>query len=98
MQRRDFLQAAIALAAAPDGRGAEGFDLALIERPRVLKGADRCLAEQPVTVTASISPRSAGGRYDFFSEGDYMPAVTFDLTPTSLYCKLVGVWNKSKVS
>jgi hypothetical protein len=71
MQRREFLQAAIALAAAPDGRGAEGFDLALIERPRVLKGADRCLAEQPVTVTASISPRSAGGRHDFFSEGDY---------------------------
>ena len=71
MHRRDFLEAAIALAAAPAARGAEKFDLAAIERPRVLKAADRYLAQQPVTVTASSSPRSAGGRHDFFSEGDY---------------------------
>ena len=25
----------------------------------------------PVTVTAATSPRSAGGKHDFFSEGDY---------------------------
>ena len=56
MHRRNFLQAAIALAAAPAGRAAEKFDLAAIERPRVLKAADRYLAEQPVTVTASNSP------------------------------------------
>jgi hypothetical protein len=42
-----------------------------IERIRVLRAADRYLSEQPVTVTASSSPRSAGGRHDFFSEGDY---------------------------
>jgi hypothetical protein len=71
MHRRDFLEAAIALAAAPAGRGAEKFDLAAIERPRVLKAADRYLAQQPVTVTASSSPRSAGGQHDFFSEADY---------------------------
>ncbi len=71
MHRRDFLQTAIALAAARAARGAEKFDLAAIERPRVLKAADRYLAEQPVTVTASSSPRSAGGKHDFFSEGDY---------------------------
>jgi hypothetical protein len=29
------------------------------------------LSERPVTVTASRSPRSAGGPHDFFSEGDY---------------------------
>jgi hypothetical protein len=71
MHRRDFLQAAIALAAARTARGAEKFDLAAIERARVLKAANRYLAEQPVTVTASSSPRSAGGKQDFFSEGDY---------------------------
>src|SRR5205823_1777867 len=32
---------------------------------------DRYLSEEPVTVTAYSSPRSAGGRHDFFSEGDY---------------------------
>jgi hypothetical protein len=33
--------------------------------------ADRYLAQQPVTVTAFSSPRSAGGKHDYFSEGDY---------------------------
>ncbi len=42
-----------------------------IERPRALKAAARYLAEQPITITASRSPRSAGGRHDYFSEGDY---------------------------
>lgn len=41
------------------------------ERARVLVAADRYLKEVPVTVTASSSPRSAGGLHDFFSEGDY---------------------------
>ena len=36
-----------------------------------LAAADRFLAEPPVTVTASRSPRSAGGLHDFHSEGDY---------------------------
>ena len=47
------------------------FDLAAVERPRILPAADRFLGEPPVTVTASRSPRSAGGIHDFFSEGDY---------------------------
>ena len=47
------------------------FDVAVVERARVLAAAKRYLAEAPVTVTASSSPRSAGGRHDFFSEGDY---------------------------
>jgi alpha-glucosidase len=41
------------------------------ERARVVAAARGYLAEQPITITASSSPRSAGGRHDFFSEGDY---------------------------
>ena len=47
------------------------FDLARFERARVLKAANQYLKELPITVTASTSPRSAGGLHDFFSEGDY---------------------------
>jgi len=47
------------------------FDLARHERPRVLAAAARYLEEDPRTVTAARSPRSAGGPHDFFSEGDY---------------------------
>ncbi|MGA2195556.1 MAG: alginate lyase family protein [Bryobacteraceae bacterium] len=71
MRRRDFLSSAALAAAAGRARGAEKFDLASMERPRVLRAADRYLAGQPVTVTASSSPRSAGGPHDFFSEADY---------------------------
>ena len=42
-----------------------------IERKRVLPAADRYLREVTETVTSTSSPRSAGGRHDFFSEGDY---------------------------
>ncbi len=71
MLRRSFLTGALALAARRSGRGAGRFDLVAIERGRVLKAAQRYLAEEPITVTASASTRSAGGRHDFFSEGDY---------------------------
>ena len=37
----------------------------------MIKAADSYLKDEPVTVTASHSPRSAGGLHDFFSEGDY---------------------------
>src|SRR5262245_32201739 len=47
------------------------FDVAAIDRQRILKAANEYLAEQPITITASHSPRSAGGLHDFFSEGDY---------------------------
>src|SRR5437879_6205391 len=47
------------------------FDLAAVERPRILEKAAKYLTEQPVTVTASHCNRSAGGKHDFFSEGDY---------------------------
>lgn len=71
MIRRDFLRASLALSTAPLIRGATKFDLAAIERGRVMKAAAEYLTARPVTVTASSSPRSAGGKHDFFSEGDY---------------------------
>ncbi len=40
-------------------------------RKQVLKDAAWALQQEPVTVTASQSPRSAGGKHDFYSEGDY---------------------------
>jgi hypothetical protein len=71
MLRRHFLGCALSLPAGRLASAAAGFDLEAIERPRVLKNAAKYLDEKPVTVTASGSPRSAGGRHDFFSEGDY---------------------------
>ena len=47
------------------------IDVRAIERGRIIPAADRFLSEQPVTITASRSPRSAGGPHDFFSEADY---------------------------
>lgn len=47
------------------------FIVAEFDRARVLKAADQYLKEAPITITASHSPRSAGGQHDFFSEGDY---------------------------
>jgi hypothetical protein len=47
------------------------FDVAALERGRVLRAAGRLLGAPPITVTATHSARSAGGLHDFFSEGDY---------------------------
>ena len=59
-------------AAGPAARGRSGvLDLPAFERGRVLAAAARFLREEPITITASRSPRSAGGPHDFFSEGDY---------------------------
>lgn len=65
MNRRTVLFLPGALFAAP------AVDVAAIDRQRILKAANKYLGEKPVTVTASSSPRSAGGKHDFFSEGDY---------------------------
>src|SRR5262249_17291997 len=50
---------------------AQKFDVAAFDRNRVLKAANKYLSEEPITITASSSPRSGGGAHDFFSEGDY---------------------------
>ncbi len=72
MTRREFIAATCAVSTALPCLSAAGkLDLIAIERGRVLKAADKYLNEQPVTITASSSPRSSGGPHDFFSEGDY---------------------------
>ncbi|MET0534312.1 MAG: alginate lyase family protein [Steroidobacter sp.] len=47
------------------------IDIVAVERDRVVRAADRYLKERPITITASSSQRSAGGKHDYFSEGDY---------------------------
>ena len=49
----------------------QAFDLVAFERGRILLAANRYLNQSPITVTAASSPRSIGGRHDYFSEGDY---------------------------
>jgi hypothetical protein len=66
-----LLALAVVLATPAAAQTPAVFDLAAIERPRIIPAADRMLTEAPVTVTAAHSPRSAGGPHDFFSEGDY---------------------------
>jgi hypothetical protein len=61
----------LVLALSHIASAAAALDVASLDRARVLAAAERYLAEAPVTVTASRSPRSAGGFHDFFSEGDY---------------------------
>jgi hypothetical protein len=51
--------------------GAPPLDLVAFERARILKAAKQYLEEPPITVTASSSPRSAGGKHDYFSQADY---------------------------
>lgn len=48
-------------------------DKAIVDvlREQVLKEAALAMQHQPVTVTAQTSTRSAGGKHDFYSEGDY---------------------------
>src|SRR5437868_7143093 len=62
---------ATSLMAVNCGHAAADLNLKELERERVVKAADVFLKEEPVTITASHSPRSAGGIHDFFSEGDY---------------------------
>lgn len=42
-----------------------------ILKQQVLKESAWALKQKPETVTAKTSPRSAGGKHDFYSEGDY---------------------------
>jgi hypothetical protein len=55
----------------PVGAQPSHFDVAKFDRARILNAANQYLKEAPITITASRSSRSAGGRHDFFSEGDY---------------------------
>lgn len=68
--RRDLFKSA-SVVFATGSLSAEKIDIKAVERGRVLRAAQKYLKAAPVTVTASSSPRSAGGKHDFFSEGDY---------------------------
>lgn len=46
-------------------------DAAKVLKKQILLEAKWALAQVPITVTAQNSPRSAGGKHDYFSEGDY---------------------------
>jgi len=44
--------------------------IALLKK-QILNQAKWAMEQEPITITASSSPRSAGGKHDFFSEADY---------------------------
>jgi hypothetical protein len=85
MDRRRFCLSATAVVAAPRLHALSSIavpatpeapliTLAEIERidgERILRAANKYLSQAPVTITASSSPRSKGGKHDYFSEGDY---------------------------
>jgi alginate lyase len=66
-----IISALIFIGCCPAMAQQPAFDVVAFERARVLKAADQYMKETPITITASKSPRSAGGVHDFFSEGDY---------------------------
>jgi hypothetical protein len=70
LTRRSFLATPAGLLLAQAATG-PALDLRAFERARVLRLANSYLPDPPITITASSSPRSAGGLHDFFSEGDY---------------------------
>ena len=50
---------------------ASAFDVAAIDRVRILTGADAALKTEPISVTAHRAKLSEGGPHDFYSNGDY---------------------------
>jgi hypothetical protein len=60
-------------------------------RQQVMKEAEWAMQQQPITVTATTSPRSAGGIHDFFSEGDYW--WPNPVSPDSPYIQKDGMTN-----
>ena len=46
-------------------------EVAAVLRKHIMQEAAWAMQQEPITVTAQISARSAGDKHDFFSEGDY---------------------------
>ena len=46
-------------------------DVVAVEKERIMRLAATYATARPITVTDSVSERSAGGPHDFYSEGDY---------------------------
>ena len=66
-----MLEVLVALGLASPAPAAAAVDVWAVDRVRILRVANAALGEAPVTITASSSPRSAGGPHDYFSEADY---------------------------
>ncbi|HEY8931449.1 MAG TPA: alginate lyase family protein [Mucilaginibacter sp.] len=62
-------------------------------RPYILKEAIWAMAQQPLTITSEHCERSAGGRNDFYSEGDYWWPNPAD--PNGPYIQKDGLTNPS---
>ncbi|EOR94364.1 hypothetical protein ADIARSV_2446 [Arcticibacter svalbardensis MN12-7] len=60
-------------------------------RKQIMEEALWALQQQPVTVTAESSMRSAGGKHDFYSEGDYWWPDS--LNPSGPYIQKDGLTN-----
>lgn len=78
MDRRTFCTTSVAAIAAQYFAPVFGqpstklhVNLAQIDRQRILRAADKYMAEKPIGITAYHSDRSAGGPNDYFSEADY---------------------------
>jgi len=71
IDRRSFVTLTAGMLAVSDIFGATPVDVVRIDRQRILEAAGRYLREEPVTITAARSPRSAGEANEYFSEGDY---------------------------
>jgi alginate lyase len=69
LTHRDF--GALLAAAEPNAPPITLAEIEQIDRERILRAANQYLSEPPVTITASSSPRSKGGKHDYFSEADY---------------------------
>lgn len=58
-------------AATTDTNNSFKKEVAQTLRQQIMEEAAWAMQQEPITVTAQSSPRSAGGKHDFFSEGDY---------------------------
>lgn len=81
VDRRRFLKSAVAVSAAcaepllaTAGRATSKDAYRLVaetDRARILEAAARYISEEPLTLTAFPTKRSAGGLHDFYSQADY---------------------------
>src|SRR6185369_5233161 len=72
MTRNRLIKASIAVIGLTLAARAQlAVDVSKLDRVRVIAAADLYIKYKPLTITATSSPRSAGGLHDFFSEGDY---------------------------
>ena len=89
------------LTALLSAHGQTAFDVAAFEKARVIKAANQYLGEKPLTITASASPRSAGGRHDFFRKaitGGGIPKIRTDLIFSATGCRIRTILSTTAVT